>query len=206
VSRASGSRPVLRRWKKGVAEYHSVIYARRDSGVESVKDLQGKMIGFEESFSTSGYFLPKNSLLSSGLKLKEYKDPRASVKPDEVGYVFAREDENAMTWVLRGKIVAAATGSTELDKLAGKDLANLKVIHQTVSVPRHIVSFRKDLDEKLAQKLREIMIGMEHSEEGKAVLAKWSNTTRFDDLPGGAQTALAPFMHLAKEIDRELER
>lgn len=206
VSRASGSKMVLRRWKKGVAEYYSVIYTRKDSGIESLQDLKGKTIAFEEPFSTSSYFLPKNALLSAGLKLKEQKDPQAQVKPSEVGYVFAREDENAMAWLLRGKIAAAATGSTEFKKLAGRELGKLRIIHQTAPVPRHVVSFRRDLDEKLAQKIREILLAMEHNEEGQALLARWSKTTRFDDLPGGQEKALAPLMNMASEIDRELER
>ncbi len=47
VSRISGSKFLLRRWKKGVGEYHSTIFARKDSGISGLEDLKGKLIAFE---------------------------------------------------------------------------------------------------------------------------------------------------------------
>ncbi|MBN1766398.1 MAG: PhnD/SsuA/transferrin family substrate-binding protein [Sedimentisphaerales bacterium] len=53
VCEESGAKLFLRRWKKGIKEYNSVIFVRRDSGIESVSDLMGKFIAFEEEFSTA---------------------------------------------------------------------------------------------------------------------------------------------------------
>ena len=35
IAQEAGSTIFLRRWKKGVAEYHSVIFARNDSGIDT---------------------------------------------------------------------------------------------------------------------------------------------------------------------------
>jgi len=69
ASRLAGSKFLLRRWKKGVAEYHSVIFAKKDGGINRLEDLKGKIVAFEEPFSSSGYFLPKLLLVQKGLKL-----------------------------------------------------------------------------------------------------------------------------------------
>ena len=38
--------------------YHSIGFARADSGIESLKDMQGKVFGFGDPNSTSGYLIP----------------------------------------------------------------------------------------------------------------------------------------------------
>ncbi len=74
VHRLSGSLPILRRWKKGVSSYHSVVFVRQDSGITSPNELPGKVIAFEEPYSTGSYFLPKASLSNLGLKFVEKTD------------------------------------------------------------------------------------------------------------------------------------
>lgn len=108
VSRLSGSKVFLRRWKKGVAEYHTVIFTRRDSGIERLADLRGRIISFEEPFSTSGYFVPKAIMLQQGLRMTPKKDPSGAIGPGEIGYVFSYGDETTMVWVLKGMASAGA--------------------------------------------------------------------------------------------------
>ena len=52
----AGAVPLLRGWRKGVGEYHSIILVRKDSGITSVEDLKGKMLAFSEQKSTTGHF------------------------------------------------------------------------------------------------------------------------------------------------------
>ena len=204
VSRLSGSKILLRRWRAGVAEYHSVIFAREDSKITSGEQLKGKLMGFEEPYSTSGYFLPKAHLLSLRFKLSPYKWGAISSKADEIGYVFTHEDENTMEQVLRRKVAAGAMDNINFERRARKQRDRLNILYRTVRVPRQLVSFRKDLDEKMTNKIRELLIDMEHSIEGAEILKKFSRTARFDDIPGGAEKALAPASNLLKYVDAEL--
>ncbi|MCR8827002.1 phosphonate ABC transporter substrate-binding protein [Pseudosulfitobacter koreensis] len=46
--------------------YHSIGFARADSGVTSLQDLQGKVFGFGDPNSTSGYLIPSIEIPQAG--------------------------------------------------------------------------------------------------------------------------------------------
>lgn len=200
VSRLSGSRSFLRRWKKGIAEYHTVIFAKKDSGIQRLEDLNGKTIIFEEAFSTSGYFLPKLVLRQAGLTLVPKKTPSEAVAPREVGYVFSQDDENTMVWVLRGQRLVGAMDNQNYVKEAKAHLDTLQVIHRTYSLPRHIVSYRADLAPRLVARLKDVLVTMDQSDEGRKALLDFERTTKFDEL---SEQALAPLFAAGKFIDAE---
>ena len=201
VSRLSGSKLFLRRWKKGIAEYRSVIFTRADSGVSRLEDLKGKIIAFEEEFSTSGYFVPKLVMMQQGLQPVAKKNVADPVAPDEVGYVFSLDDENAMIWVVRGKVAASVMDNQTYVKQALPHLKNLKVLYQTFSFPRHVVSHRADLPGDLLAKIKETLIQMDQSDQGKKALEKFERTIKFDEIP---EQGIAPLLKAGKWIDAEL--
>ena len=204
VSRATGTLIELRRWKKGKAEYRSVIVVKTDSPIRSLEELRGKVIAFENNYSTSGYLLPKSALLKLGVTLREHTGNAGS--PSEIGYMFSNDDGNTVLQVLRDRVSAGAMGIHDLDKLSARERTQLRVIHETSTVPRQLVSFRKDLPAPLRARLREVLIGMEHTKDGREVLNHFEATTRFDPLPETLDKALAPLLVLKAEIDRELKR
>jgi len=201
VSRLSGSKFLLLRLKKGLSEYHSVIFVRKDSGIDRLQELNKKMIALKEPFSSSGYFVPKMVLTQQGLRLVAKKDASDSVGPREVGYVFSNDNENTMVWVLRKKVAAGALDNQSYEKEARGNVKDLKILYETFSFPRHIVSYRADLSPALVARIKEVLIQMHQSEGGKKALEDFENTTGFDELP---DQAMAPFLKAGKFIDTEL--
>ena len=200
VSRLAESTIVLRRWKKGMAEYNSKFVVAMDSTIQSMIDLQGKMIAFEDPASTSGYFLPKAALLAAGLNPKEHIDKTAKVSADEVGFTFSLNKNNTLLWVASGLVAAGAVGTHELEEFEAKNPHILRVIHETRSVPRNVVSLRKGLEETLGKRIREVLLAMETSEQGQLVLKHYEKTVRFDEIPGGVLEAMAPFQQLTADM------
>ena len=200
VSHLSGSKFLLLRLKKGLSEYHSVIFVREDSRINRLQDLNQKIIAFKEPFSSSAYFIPKMVLAQEGLKLVPKKDFTDSVGAREVGYIFSNDSENTMVWVLRKKVAAGALDNQSYENEARGNLNSLKILYKTFSFPRHIVSYRANLPPALVAKFKEILINMHQSEEGKKALEDFEKTTRFDELP---DQAMAPFLKAGKFIDAE---
>jgi phosphonate transport system substrate-binding protein len=200
VSRLANSKFLLRHWKRGVAEYRAIIFVKKDSGIGRLEDLKGKTIAFEEPDSTSTYFMPKLVMVQRGLKLALKKDPSSPVGPDEVGYLFVGDEPNAMFWVLRDKAAAGVMNNQNYLQEARGYSDSLRVIHETFSLPRQVVTYRSDLNPKLVAKVREVLLKMDQSEEGRKVLKDFQRTTKFDELPDGA---MAPLLKAGNFIDAE---
>ncbi len=202
VSRQSGSKLLLRRWKKELAEYHTVIFTKSSTAISDVNGLKGKMIAFEEPTSTSGYLVPKLALTQQGLKLVLKTSPTDPVAKDEVGYVFSNDDENTMLFVVRGRVAAAATDNQTFLKEAHAEINNLRVLHRTFALPRHLVSYRADLAPRLVNAIKVVLSQMHLSEEGKKILVGFERTSKFDEIP---EPLLAPLLKAGKFIDAEVK-
>jgi phosphate/phosphite/phosphonate ABC transporter binding protein len=176
---------LLRRWKSGLAEYYSIIFTKRDSGVRRLEDLKGKIFVFEDAGSTSGYLLPKLFMQRQGLKLTE----RGRFSPDsattEVGYFFARTQEKLVEAVLAKQAAAGAFSNDDFDALEEKKKADIAPLAQTDRLPRHLLSVRGDLAPQLIGRLEKILLAMDDDAEGRKLLQKTDGTTKFDILPGG---------------------
>jgi phosphonate transport system substrate-binding protein len=201
VSRLSGSKFLLRRWKGGKSEYQSVIFTRKDSAVARLEDLKGKLIAFEEPFASTGYFFPKVVLLEKGFRLTPKRQGIDAVKADEVGYVFSRGDSNTILLVLNGATTAGVTDDQKYLMLA-KNLDSFKIIHETASFPRQFVSYRADLPATLVAKIKEILLNMHQTDEGKQVLKAFESTTKFEEIPVRDMELAAG---LRKHVDAELK-
>ena len=186
INRQGAAILLLRRWKGGVAEYHSILFAKGAGGTTRLEDLWGKLIAFEDPGSTSGYFLPKVFLLEKGFKLAEKPGLEAAVAPKEVGYTFTYSTGNMVDLVLSNKVAAGAFSNEDYERLGEQKRAAISVLGQTENFPRHFLSTRKDLDPELAYRLEEILLFMDQDAEGRKILQKTDNTTKFDLLPGGA--------------------
>ena len=191
VSQKTGAVPVLRRWKYGVSAYHSVFIARKDSGLTSLADLPGRMVAFEESFSTSGYMLPLSYLIEQDMNPVEKANLETAVAPDEVGYLFSTADNTTIQWVVSGKVPIGVVDNVTFELLIPEETREgLTILAATEDVPRQLVLLRSGIEPELAEAIQTILIGVDESEEGQAALEAFL-TTEFDEFPEGAEAALA---------------
>ncbi|MBE9118517.1 phosphate/phosphite/phosphonate ABC transporter substrate-binding protein, partial [Lusitaniella coriacea LEGE 07157] len=183
ISDRAQAKPILRRWKKGQAEYSTIFFTRNDNDIASLSELKGKFVGLEEKISTSGYLLPIAYLLEAGLKPVEKKNDTATVAANEVGYIFTRDDENTVQWVLSGKVIAGAVDSQTFASIPEESRAKLNIIAETEKVPRQLVLIRSDIEEKEREKITSLLENLDTTEEGKKVLEQLEKTKKFDKFP-----------------------
>lgn len=203
ISDASRAQIILRRWRFGVEEYHSVIFAHKDSGITSIEDLPGHMIAMDAPYSTSGFLLPAVYLAEKGLTLSGKKSAEEPVAGSEVGFAFAYDDENILQWVLTGLAPVGVTDDFHFDTdFPAEATANLVELARTESTPRQVVVARFGLDPELLQAIMQILTSMDESSEGQSILENFQ-TTQFDAFPQGIESAssrMREMMEIAKNI------
>ncbi len=207
-SEATGAEIMLRKWKKGVPDYYSVFITRKDSDIDSLCDLKGKTIAFEDSGSTTAYFVPAAALKKEGLQLQKLSSPREEPPADKVGYAFAGGELSITTWV--HKEITDAGAYSNLDWESSKDTPDvfrkdLKIIYQSKPLPRAVELIRKDLDPKIKKRIKNILLRAHEDPEAKKALKLYDKTKKFDEFKGEAKEGLEEARRILEYIREELK-
>ena len=187
INRSGTAKLLLRRWKSGMTDYRGLIFTSKGSRISRLEGLRGKMIAFEDAGSTSGYFLPKLLLFEKGFPVAEKRGLDAKVSAHEIGYVFAVTEKNIVQLVLEEKVAAGAISNDDYMSLDETSKASLLILVESESLPRHLLSVRRNLSEAVVKRLKEILLSMHQDDEGQKILRQTDNTTKFDMLPGGEE-------------------
>ena len=211
VDKESGAVPFLLRWKEGVTQYHSLFIVKNSSYIKTVNDFGGKTLAFETPESTSGYLLPKAYLVQKGFKLtgqslESYlahgepiiisKGPNTNNSNidwssrdgsndgnNTIRYIFAREDHNIPLWVVEGKADIGVISNVDLEHETYESIkSQLKIVDRTIDVPRHMVSYRSELEPALVYKIKNILLNMDKDPEGIKILRNFDNSTKYEEI------------------------
>jgi phosphonate transport system substrate-binding protein len=156
----------------------------------SLEDLQGKVVAYDDPSSTSGFMMPTSYLIANGLTPVEVNSPESAVGDDEVGYVFAGDDEVTLEWVVSGRVAAGVVDNlTYAEDLPEETRAQLTIIAETEDVARRVLMVRAGLDPELVAAIQDLFINLENVPEGAGILDTLS-TVRFDEFPEGADAVL----------------
>lgn len=150
----------------GSTGYHSIMVARKDSGIETLEDTRGKKLGFADPDSTSGYLVPNVSL------------PKAIGQPIEQYYSetgFGGGHENLVLEVLKGNFDVGTTWgsgvgewedgytSGNLNKMVEKgvlDMDDIVEIWKSPLIPNGPIVVRTTLDEQMKADFKDFMMNL----------------------------------------------
>ena len=190
ISQETGAIPILRRLKYGVDEYHSVFIVNKDSDIQTLDDLMGQVVAFEESFSTSGYMLPLAYLIQNNMNPVKVSAPNANVNQDKTGYTFSTADNTTIQWIISGRVPAGVIDNVTFSRLPEETQAELRIIAETEDVPRQLVLVNEELNPEIISKLKTVLLEMNQTEDGQTALEIFL-TTEFTEFPEGADAALS---------------
>lgn len=194
--------------RDGVARYRTVFLGRRDGQINSLADLRGRSVAFQNPTSTSAYFLPASEMMNSGLPLELLLSPSDRPSSRTVGYVFARTELNIATWVHK-KLVDAGTMS-DIDwnnpyRVPALYRNDLKVIHRTAEVPRAVEMVRGDLPPRIRARLRQVLLDAAQDPDAREAMLRYFKTTRFMPVDPASQRALHELRRGVVQVRSEVE-
>lgn len=173
-----GAEARLKFVNRGRDSYNGQIIVRADSGIKTVKQLNGKKFAYVDPASTSGYLLPSLLFRKEGVKLKET--------------IFAGKHDTVVLAVYQKKVDAGATFYTPPDddgtpkdarwllRTQFPDVYDkIKILQLTDTIPNDPLVFRKDMPEELKEKIAASFERYIKTPEGAKVLKDLYHITEF---------------------------
>jgi phosphonate transport system substrate-binding protein len=181
---------LLETQKQG-ATYRSVIIARKDHGVRSLKDLAGKTFAFVDPSSTSGHLFPKAALIKAGYNPDTYFSR----------VIFSGGHDASAIAVQNGKVDAAAIADALLEIAYSRGMLKqdeVVVVWTSDPIPGPPIVYRRDLPAELKAKIRASFAQIHDMPWGpKTTIKRWVPT---DD------AAYDGVREIAKLLDLDLKK
>lgn len=151
----------------GTSAVQSYIFTRHDGGIKTVRDMKDKRMAFVDRASVSGYLFAISFLRGSGIK-----DIDSYFKE----YYFTGSHDSAIYAVLDNRADIGTAESRAYYRMIDKDPAiknELTIVASSRPYPGTILCLRKNMSEKIKERIKEILFGMEKDSGGKEVLKKY---------------------------------
>lgn len=193
LARRAGAQPLLLTERDGVSRYGTVFLARRDSGIRDIEALRGRSIAFQNSSSTSAYFVPAAELLARGLSLSLLLSPHDRPDAGTVGYVFARSELNISTWVHKRLVDAGVMSNLDWQnplRVPPSYRRDLVAFHETSAYPRALEMVRGGLDPRVRQRLQQVLEEASNDPDAREAMLRFFKTTRFLPIDSDSRRAL----------------
>ncbi|MDU0332474.1 MULTISPECIES: phosphate/phosphite/phosphonate ABC transporter substrate-binding protein [Paenibacillus] len=143
--------------------YKAMIIVKTDSDIQSVADLKGKKIAYQNVTSSAGYVWPAAKLQEAGL------DPLSDVEP-----ITVKGHDQGVIAVLNGDVDAAAIFQDARNTVV-KDYPTVfedtRVLTYTEPIPNDTISVRSDMNAEWVQKLKDAFIEIGKDPEGHQIIA-----------------------------------
>jgi len=157
----------------GSIGYHSIGFARIDSGITSLEDMKGKVFGFGDPNSTSGYLIPSVEIPGAINATMESGDYFGEVR-------FTGGHEQTVVAVVNGDVDAGVTwadgqgnwedgyNSGQLRKMVDNglvDMNDLVQIWKSEVIPEGPIVLRKALPEDVKATMTALIDGMHEKDQ-----------------------------------------
>lgn len=208
LHKRAGAQPLLLTERSGVSHYRTVFFVRRDSGIESLDDLRGHTVAFQNRTSTSAYFVPATELLERGLAMEILLSPRDEATADTVGYLFAGSEGNISTWVHKGLVDAGAMSDLDWENPRATPPAyrrDLVLVHQTPSFPRALELTGPGMAPRVRERLREVLLEAAADPYASEALLHFFRTTGFLPIDDEATGQLEYLRNAVLRVSEEVE-
>ncbi|HOM72509.1 MAG TPA: phosphate/phosphite/phosphonate ABC transporter substrate-binding protein [Armatimonadota bacterium] len=153
--------------RDGSTNYNSVIIARTDSKIDKLEDLKGKKFAYGDVLSTSGYIYPRHLIRTSGYNPDTFFSNAVQLGRHDVVIAAVLNEQVDAGAVYGGPVSDARENLVEVQP----DIMKItKIIARSEDIPNDTVSVRKGLPKEMVDKIRDALIDIAESGEGKRII------------------------------------
>lgn len=170
--------------KSGQSSYQSILITRKDKGLNTVAQLQGKTFAFVDPSSASGHLFPKAGLKGQGVDTDTYFSR----------VIFSGSHDASILAVANSKVDAAAVAEPIFFNAVAKGhvkAEDFQVVWRSQPIPESPMAWRKSLDattkQKVATALAEIK-GLPWGDRGELNGFASTNDQAYDVVRATAKT------------------
>lgn len=151
-------------------DFKGIFIVRRDSKLKTPADLKGKVVSYPSQTALAACIMPQYFLHQHGIDVNK-----------DIQNAYVGSQESSIMNVYLGKSIAGATWPPpwrlfQADHPA--EAAQLRVIWETPPLVNNSVMVRDDIPPALGQKVRQVLLDLPATAEGRAILAGMA-TARF---------------------------
>lgn len=140
---------------KNQPTFKGVIIVKKDSPINSLKDLKGKKIAFGDRESTLSCYMPAYSLMKAGVF-------------DSVTYSFHGKHDRVVAAVYRGKADAGGLKPAVAKDFIKKGVG-IKIIAETDPVYEHMIVVGPRVDDATFQKIKKALLNLKDANVYKSI-------------------------------------
>ncbi|WP_444685727.1 phosphate/phosphite/phosphonate ABC transporter substrate-binding protein [Alkalicoccus luteus] len=157
-----GIEVMLKSERDGADSYRAQYVVRADSGLETLEDLEGTQWTFPDVASPAGYLFPAAHI---GEEIDGVQDAETEFFS---GVLEAGSHDNALIAVMEGEMDVATTYEDAREVMLDDypdAMEDLTVIDYTDNIPNDTISIMPELDEGLADDIKEAFLQFNEEEE-----------------------------------------
>ncbi|WP_093334812.1 phosphate/phosphite/phosphonate ABC transporter substrate-binding protein [Salibacterium halotolerans] len=142
--------------------YRSIFIVREGSDIQSIEDLEGKKIAYQNVTSSAGFVWPAATLLDAGIH------PLNDMQSTTV-----KGHDQAVISLLNGQVDAAVTFQDARNTVKSdypEVFDKTRVIKYTKKIPNDTITIRPAINEDLKQAVTDAFIKIGKSEEGRQII------------------------------------
>lgn len=174
---ANGCQVALTTVRHGETTYRAQFIARVDANINTLEDLDGRVWGYSDSNSTSGFIAPNAMLKSKGIRPRETLN--TGNHTNTVQFVYEGKCDFGTTyWSPEGRDARSRLAPTHPDVYE-----KVKILAMTVDIPNDTVAFRKAFDPEVQRKITDALLAFSKTAVGKKALDQMYNITGFQEKP-----------------------
>lgn len=177
ASSEAGVQVILKAQRGDKPYYHAMIFTRKDSGINSLKDFKGKAFAFGDTLSTAGHIFPRKMFSAEGI----------NPATDFDNVLFAGGHDATVLAVLNKKVAGGATYSNDTTgndtawkhMLKPEESEQLKAIAFSEPIPADNICVSKQLAPATRENIQKFFLELDKQPEGQKLVQKLYRIDRF---------------------------